>query len=198
MGVQELRPPHGETDPELLLEALGHLCVIVDESPTEPEMLQLGLDALRTALGDRVAIDLRDGSGVSPDDTTRHLPLVGDGMVHGALHLPDPGREDRTAVAFATAAARVLGMGLARHRKAAERPGLRAGSARSLTQAAHRMRGATATIGVATSAMRLRGEHIDAEVRERLHDDIDESVQILRDAVDDLLSAIGQEGPGDG
>jgi hypothetical protein len=191
MGVPEPRAPQGEIEPEVLLRVLERLCAVVDESRTEPQMLQLGFDTVRTALGDRVAIDLRDGRHDPPDDATRHLPLVGGGRVHGALCVTDADVEDRTVLAFAAVAARVLGIGLDRHRAPTA---LASGGAGSVPHAVHRIRGASATIGVATSAMRARGDDIDAAVRERLQTDIEVSVEVLRAALDELLAAIGGGG----
>jgi hypothetical protein len=175
-------PAHTET---VVLGALSALGEAIDGATSEHEVLARALPILRTVLGDHVAVDLRPTASVEGPGTSGGAvaPVLGGGTRFGVLRASGCGLDVATAQAFASAAAWLLGTGLAVQQERTAPPPDHVAPALE-----HRLRSALATIGVASSTLRARGDDLDPDLRTRLLEDIEANVSTLRSAIDDLTS----------
>lgn len=176
-----------------VLAAVSALCAAVDEAASEQEVLERALPILRSVLGDRVALDLRPtASVVGPSSVDGVVaPVLGGGLELGVLRASGCALEVGSARAFASTAGWLVGAGLARHHDRGAR------AQQHVPRAlAHRLRSALATIGVAASALRSRGDALGPELRDRLLADIEVNVSALRRGLDELTAGDPGHRPG--
>lgn len=193
MGTPAPSPDASSLGGAGVVGALAALCTAVDEAGTSQQVLPRALPILRSVLGDRVALDLRpaglDGPvGRSNDAGDVGAPLCGGGRQFGLIRATGVDLESAVADAFATAAGRIIGTGLALLQ---ERADVAHVAAHPTPAQAHLLHSAIATIGVAASTLQARGEALPPDVREQLLGDIGESVSTIRDALDEVMAVAG-------
>lgn len=175
-------------------DALARLCAAVEQASSEQQVLQEGLEVVTEVLGAHVALDLRGTArGRTEAQGELRAPVVGGGTCFGELRASTVPIDDAVARAFSRAAAHIIGAGIALHRERADRSPYGA-DAREAAALTHQLRSPLATIGVAASTIRLRGDHLGADVRDQLLHDVEASVTTLRAAIDRLLGNPGLGG----
>ena len=176
-------------DPLVLLIELAD---VADGAVTEAELLRRALDLHAETTGAAlVAVHLFEpGAGPVPedgDDDAVIAHLRGGGELLGVLRAPAP----VATTAESELWGRVVGAGIARLRREERARELARSRERAVAAVVHRLRNATATIGVAASVVRVRGSSLEPGIRDQLLLDIEASVAILQATSEEVVDTAG-------